>query len=178
MGTSYQHPSDSWADDKSRPHSRKRAADGLDAQQTSSLEEPHAKRVALQSSPDPAIKQEANEDPPKRLLKRKECTLCCIEVALNRFPKAPHAGHEQHGRNVCFKCWEQHLQVELNNKEWNNISCPECDKALEEHEIKKLDTSFVRPIYERYVKHGVEVCAGATDVCQVARQSGERVSCD
>ena len=69
---------------------------------------------------------------------RKECTVCCTEVAINRFPKLPHKGAGLHDRSVCFNCWEQHLATEIDSKGWDSISCPECEQRLDGSEIKKL----------------------------------------
>ncbi|KAF2162566.1 hypothetical protein M409DRAFT_27188 [Zasmidium cellare ATCC 36951] len=84
-------------------------------------------------------------------MKTKECTICAGDVFANQFPKIPHADAAEHARDVCFKCWEQHLHSELENKEWNQISCAQCDHILTEAEIKKLDTSFISRIYQQWL---------------------------
>ena len=75
---------------------------------------------------------------PKVGLKRKECTICSTDVAVNWFPKLAHEGAEEHDRGVCFACWEQHLASEVVNKAFDAVSCPQCDDRLIHEEIKKL----------------------------------------
>lgn len=74
----------------------------------------------------------------KTKFKRKECVTCTNEVAINRFPKLPHKSAEQHGRDVCFECWEQHLASEIQSKGWDSVCCPLCEESLDGAEIKKL----------------------------------------
>lgn len=74
----------------------------------------------------------------KRKLPRKECVTCCNDVAINRFPKLPHKSAENHERNVCFECWEQHLVSQVEGNGWEAICCPQCEEKLEGTEIKKL----------------------------------------
>lgn len=81
------------------------------------------------------------EIPPKKKMKRKECITCSNNVAINRFPKSPHKGAQVHDRGVCFECWEQHLETEIESKAWNAVSCAQCAEHLEEPEIRKLASS-------------------------------------
>jgi hypothetical protein len=71
-------------------------------------------------------------------MKRKKCVTCCNEVALNRFPKLPHKKTQKHDSDVCFICWEQHLEAEIQSEGWKSVCCPLCEETLEEREIKKL----------------------------------------
>jgi hypothetical protein len=97
------------------------------------------------SSTQTAKKRSAEDDhdgvgqlPSKKRMKRRECSVCCIDIAVNRFPKVPHKGAESHERGVCFECWERHLDAEVEAQAWNGITCPECNEKLEGPEIKKL----------------------------------------
>lgn len=71
-------------------------------------------------------------------IKRKECITCCNEVAVNRFPKLPHKSAQNHDRDVCFNCWEQHLASEIQSKGFDAVCCPLCEENLDAAEIKKL----------------------------------------
>lgn len=77
----------------------------------------------------------------KLKLPRKECITCCNEVSINRFPKLPHKSAQQHNRDVCFNCWEQHLASEIQSKGPDSVCCPMCEEVLEGTEIKKLADS-------------------------------------
>jgi hypothetical protein len=69
----------------------------------------------------------------------KECIVCLHECARNRFPE-PHAqsGGEQHGRDVCFDCYDEHIEAEIDNKGAELVSCPQCPQTLTEPEIRQL----------------------------------------
>lgn len=59
----------------------------------------------------------------------------------NQFPKLPHASEdkgEEHGSDVCFKCWDEHLKSEVGSKGFEAVSCPQCPKTLAEIELRKL----------------------------------------
>jgi len=69
----------------------------------------------------------------------KECIICCEELPTYHFPgEAPHKPGQECNSSVCFSCFEQHLQNEVDSKKWNEIKCPECAQVLEEQEIKAL----------------------------------------
>lgn len=68
----------------------------------------------------------------------KECILCCEELQRIRFPVAPHHNASDCHGNVCFSCWELHLEHEVKSSSWNNIKCPECATVLIEEEVKVL----------------------------------------
>lgn len=71
-------------------------------------------------------------------LARKECSICCTDVANNQFPKLPHQGAATHDSGVCRKCWELHLLEEISSKGWDAVACPECTEVLSEAELKKI----------------------------------------
>ncbi|KAL1588033.1 hypothetical protein WHR41_03394 [Cladosporium halotolerans] len=107
------------------------------------------------------IDDDANENAlrsVKRAIGRKECSVCAEDVARNQFPKVPHAttvATEQHASNVCFKCWRQHLQAEVESKEAESLACPQCSKALDQSEVKKLASSFT---YREYLDKAAKKC--------------------
>jgi len=74
---------------------------------------------------------------------RKECAICAERVFLNQFPKDPHAfssqgDGQQHGSDVCFKCYSQHVEAEITNKGSDLVCCPQCPQILAEPEVRKL----------------------------------------
>ncbi|KAK6432315.1 hypothetical protein LTR95_011517 [Oleoguttula sp. CCFEE 5521] len=108
---------------------------------------PRDEDAAVYPSSPPTAKRKREKDgatpAPKQLRKRgrmgvKECIVCTENVVKSRFPKLLHASAEQHTSDVCFKCWEQHLKVEVVAKDREIFSCPQCSQALEADEIRKL----------------------------------------
>ena len=96
--------------------------------------------------PSNGIKREREDSTPpnpqpdrkKPKLSRKECLICTDEVVKNQYPKKPHAGHEQHTSDVCFKCYNQHIEAEIDQKGPDLVSCPQCSQTLSEPEVRKL----------------------------------------
>ena len=86
---------------------------------------------------------EGNGVPSKKPMKQKECAVCCVDVAINKFPKSPYKGAEKHNRDVCFKCWEQYLAAEVENQVYNDICCASCKDKLEEPTIRRLASKVV-----------------------------------
>ncbi|KAF7194155.1 Uncharacterized protein HII31_04511 [Pseudocercospora fuligena] len=78
----------------------------------------------------------------KRRIALRECSICYTDIPKNRFPLQPHEGVAKRGHSVCFSCFEKHLHAELESKEWDKLSCPDCGQLLKASDIKKLDRSF------------------------------------
>ena len=92
-----------------------------------------------------------DDDPPetkprKRAMATKECTICCSDTFLNRFPRLPHIDAQKHSSDVCFKCWDLHLKSEVESKGFEKVGCPQCGQLLEEPEVRKLakKTTYAR----------------------------------
>lgn len=115
-----------------KPVKRKRFSDDNDDEASSEAME------GLGMADDDPIVKRAPQKRQKGRLHKKECIICFSNVAVNRFPKLPHKDADEHDRSVCFSCWEQHLASEVEAKGWDMIACPQCDKTLEEAEVKKL----------------------------------------
>lgn len=89
--------------------------------------------------------------PRKRVtISRKPCIVCTEDTPKNRFPKLPHKqdDNEKHSSDVCFKCFSEHLRVEVETKGHEGVACPQCSKPLEESDIRKLASSWT---YREYV---------------------------
>lgn len=89
--------------------------------------------------------------PRKRVtISRKPCIVCTEDIPNNRFPKLPHSQDDndnKHSSDVCFKCFSEHLRVEVETKGHEGVGCPQCSKPLEESEIRKLASSYT---YQEY----------------------------
>ncbi|KAK5165585.1 uncharacterized protein LTR77_009114 [Saxophila tyrrhenica] len=77
-----------------------------------------------------------------RVLKKQrrsiECAICCSDLKMDKFPVLRHEGSVADEQSVCFTCWEKHISSTLLAKGWDVVKCLECDKLLDEVEIKKL----------------------------------------
>jgi len=69
----------------------------------------------------------------------RECVTCCTSKAVSQYPKLIHDA--KHASDVCFRCWEQHLECEVGSKEAGSQQCPRCEKTALEPEIRKLAKS-------------------------------------
>jgi hypothetical protein len=63
------------------------------------------------------------------------------------FPKIPHVSEHGHGNDVCYTCYRLHLDAEVDNKMWDQVSCPQCPLLLKKIEIWALAT------VETMIKH-------------------------
>lgn len=82
----------------------------------------------------------AQPDRKRTKISRKECLICLEDIAKNQYPRAPHAqsGSGQHSSDVCFKCYDQHIEAQVNGTGSGIVNCPQCSQALAEPEIRKL----------------------------------------
>jgi len=123
---------------------------------------PHSASLPSSSAPSTVtqqgIKRERENDndelekvPPRKkvTISRKACIVCNEDVPRNRFPKIPHKqdDNNKHSSDVCFKCFSEHLRIEVENKGHEGIGCPQCSRPLEESEIRKLASSWT---YQEY----------------------------
>lgn len=76
-------------------------------------------------------------------MRRKECTVCFNDLALNQFKKVRHSGKRTNCKAVCARCWTQHMDAEVGGKAWDAIGCAECDRKLEELDIKLLASKTI-----------------------------------
>nr|OQO20253.1 hypothetical protein B0A51_13401 [Rachicladosporium sp. CCFEE 5018] len=81
--------------------------------------------AAAYPSPTPTVKRKRTRDvdsivtQQSRIRSRigvKKCIVCTNETFKTRFPKLPHADADQHTSDVCFKCWEVHLNGQVATK--------------------------------------------------------------
>lgn len=91
--------------------------------------------------------EDAKEEPKPRkrvTISRKLCIICTEDVPKNRFPKIPHSqdDNDKHTSDVCFKCFSEHLSIEVVTKGHEGVGCPQCSQPLEESEIRKLASSW------------------------------------
>jgi hypothetical protein len=92
--------------------------------------------------------------PRRKIGSRRECAICSDNIFQTQFPKQPHVhsqdGSEQHSSDVCFKCYGQHIEAEVDSKGPDSVSCPQCPHVLSEPEVRKLARRV--GIYQKYMR--------------------------
>jgi hypothetical protein len=122
---------------------------------------------------------DAKEAPPARkrvTISRKPCIVCTEDVPKNRFPKLPHSqdDNNKHTSDVCFKCFSEHLRIEVETKGHEGVGCPQCSKPLEESEIRKLASSWT---YQEYVTIDRPAIKGPLTTCPGTSTKQLRSAC-
>lgn len=100
------------------------------------------KQAGSTKAQDPLARSKSSRPSPSS----KECLICCEEYPSRIFPSAPHSANAKCQGNICFACYETHLDHEVNSKRWNEVKCPECTQVLQETEIKTmaLDETYMK----------------------------------
>jgi DNA-directed RNA polymerase subunit RPC12/RpoP len=78
----------------------------------------------------------------------KECAVCFDLVATTSFPDTTHSGDREHGSDVCFSCWNLHIESEIRSKNFEGISCLQCSHKLVVEEVRRLASEST---YAEYV---------------------------
>ncbi|KAI5198928.1 hypothetical protein E4T39_06529 [Aureobasidium subglaciale] len=71
-------------------------------------------------------------------MRKRACIVCDETKYINQFPSSIKVNNHQHGHNTCRTCYFQHVQVEIDKKMWDQISCPECSVKLVYHQVKYM----------------------------------------
>ncbi|KEQ68764.1 hypothetical protein M436DRAFT_57838 [Aureobasidium namibiae CBS 147.97] len=81
--------------------------------------------------------------------RERTCVVCDDTKHQDEFPSTEEVSSHRHGADVCRDCYINHIEVEIDSKQWNEVACPECMTTLSFHEVKSLtnDESFAK--YER-----------------------------
>ncbi|KXT12067.1 hypothetical protein AC579_1866 [Pseudocercospora musae] len=104
--------------------------------------------VILIESPEPAKQP---------VIEQKECTVCYDTLDTDAIPLRPHmTAAEDH--SVCYACWENHLHAELERKEWNRLSCPDCGETMTVADICHLDRFFSERIEPKIMDKAAKSC--------------------
>ncbi|KAG9600055.1 hypothetical protein KCU77_g3415, partial [Aureobasidium melanogenum] len=81
---------------------------------------------------------------------RRTCLVCDESKSLIRFPTPFQLPPHDHGHNICRECFANHLDVEVDNKMWDQISCPQCPVILQREDINILATPGTWSKYEHF----------------------------
>ncbi|KAK5682039.1 hypothetical protein LTR17_027415 [Elasticomyces elasticus] len=71
-------------------------------------------------------------------MKRKKCTTCLRRLSPGQFPKHPEGSKCQHERETCRTCWRQWLEAQVASKQFDQITCAQCDNVMGPDEIKLI----------------------------------------
>ncbi|EMC91631.1 hypothetical protein BAUCODRAFT_299438 [Baudoinia panamericana UAMH 10762] len=80
-------------------------------------------------------------------MKRKTCLTCDRHLPANAFPKINEEC--QHERETCRRCWYQWLALQLETKQWDQITCAQCPTKLGQADIRALAKPAV---YTKYLE--------------------------
>ncbi|KAH0342780.1 hypothetical protein KCU81_g5473, partial [Aureobasidium melanogenum] len=81
---------------------------------------------------------------------RRTCLVCDESKLLIRFPTPFQLPPHEHGYDICRECFANHLEVEIYNKMWDQISCPQCPVVLQREDINILATPETWSKYEHF----------------------------
>ncbi|THX95683.1 hypothetical protein D6D02_07434 [Aureobasidium pullulans] len=80
------------------------------------------------------------------------CEVCGEDESTNSFPNATQVSFHDHEHDVCHECFAMHLDVEVDSKMWDQVSCPQCPSLLQQHEIQNLATPECFAKYARFAR--------------------------
>ena len=78
-----------------------------------------------------------------------ECTVCMEEFDADRFPQENITSACEHEPTICNSCLTQSVDSQIQDKPWDQISCPECLKLLSFDGVKKMASAASFERYER-----------------------------
>ncbi|TGO53001.1 hypothetical protein BOTNAR_0307g00180 [Botryotinia narcissicola] len=75
----------------------------------------------------------------------KECSICAEDLMLANFPRQVSA-ECTHDPTCCSSCLSRSIGVQIESKEWDQITCPECAALLSFDNVKLFasETDFIR----------------------------------
>ncbi|THY30266.1 hypothetical protein D6D01_03279 [Aureobasidium pullulans] len=80
------------------------------------------------------------------------CEVCGEDKSTNSFPNATQVSSHNHEHDVCHECFTMHLDVEVDSKMWDQVSCPQYPSPLQQHEIQNLATPESFAKYARFAR--------------------------
>lgn len=76
-----------------------------------------------------------------------ECQTCYETGSGIKFGRGMHAGKRRTKHFNCFKCWEQHIKVQLEGGRSDPIRCIQCPYALKEPDMRAFKKRFGEDLY-------------------------------
>lgn len=68
---------------------------------------------------------------------KKECTICVESKWALHFPSARISETCAHELDICLECIQNSIRADFDSKQWNEVSCPECNARLDSSAIVK-----------------------------------------
>ncbi|KAI9642074.1 hypothetical protein NHQ30_009945 [Ciborinia camelliae] len=89
------------------------------------------------------IKREKTPEPKVEL---RECSICAEELTPDNFPHHNITSDCAHDAACCYTCLSQCIGVQIESKQWDQITCPECPALLSFDNVKTFasETDFIR----------------------------------
>jgi hypothetical protein len=79
-----------------------------------------------------------------------ECIVCAEVKGPDQFPNTSITTTCKHAPTTCLECVQTAIRIDLSNKLWTEINCPECGEHLEYVDIQKYADERT---FSRYVLH-------------------------
>lgn len=67
-----------------------------------------------------------------------ECVVCRDSKGSIAFPQSPITSECAHFPTTCLKCLQRTLRYGLEQKQWEDIKCPECGTVLQYKDLQKF----------------------------------------
>ncbi|KAK6432313.1 hypothetical protein LTR95_011515 [Oleoguttula sp. CCFEE 5521] len=106
-----------------------------DTMSSSTRVKPTLKRKASEAS------YPTNSQPGKRsLASRKERIVCTEDRYQDQFPAPLQKKGHSHSMDVCYGCWNSHVESQLESKEADGLFCAQCSKVISMEDLEALIT--------------------------------------
>ena len=69
---------------------------------------------------------------------RHQCRFCNKRQSENRFPTKKIIHNCDHNQNICLKCLKRNISLQFKKKNWNRLSCLDCEQMLKFQNVKNF----------------------------------------
>lgn len=80
------------------------------------------------------------------------CAICEDSKPPAMFPSIFDVEGHDHNNDVCTECFTSHLEIEVETKMWNQVSCPQCPLMLQREEIHILASAETWTRYQQFAQ--------------------------
>lgn len=78
----------------------------------------------------------------------RECTVCMESFPQNNFSQRRITSNCQHAPDLCLQCLNTSITIQLDERPWNQLSCPLCPEILSFGDVQEFAT---KETFDRYV---------------------------
>lgn len=86
-------------------------------------------------------RQELPENTADPTPSRPECTVCLETPGQDKFSERRITASCDHNTDICSDCIARHIEIQLRDKTWNQITCPTCSAVLKFEDVRQLADS-------------------------------------